>query len=57
MQGGILDSLLFILLHSVADPRAAHFKGHDVLGLVVDDSSVNSVASHLFISAKTGTSQ
>ena len=50
--GGHLYSLLFALLLSVIDPRTAHFECSDPLGLVVDDSSFTSVASHIFMMYK-----
>ena len=46
--GGILYVLLFARLFSVVDSRTAHFE----FGLVVDDSDINSVASHLFMICK-----
>ena len=44
-------SLLFLL--SVVDPQTAHFDCDDRLGLVDDDSGINSAAAHLVMICKT----
>ena len=55
MGGGrsILYSLLFALLLSVVNLQPAHFDSDDRLGLVVDDSGINSAPAHLNMVCKT----
>ena len=49
----ILYSLLFAVLLSVVDLQPTHFDCDDRLGLVVDDSGINSAAAHLYMVCKT----
>ena len=49
----ILYSFLSAVLLSVVDLQPAHFDCDDRLGLVDDDSGINSAVAHLFMICKT----